>query len=202
MRLTKAIPVEAGLGGGSSDAALALRLLDRLWGARLPEEILAERAVSLGADVPVCLGNRPTLMAGVGERLAPGPALPSCAILLVNPGVATSTPAVFKAYAALPREPDRGLPPLAGPIRDVAHLASELSARGNDLLAPALSVAPAIAEAIGELERLPGAAYVSMTGSGSTCFALFADLPAARGAAAEIATRRPGWWRHAGMILG
>lgn len=202
IRLTKSIPVEAGLGGGSSDAAAALRLLDRLWGLDLPERTLRERSVALGADVPVCLSQRPTLMAGIGEALTPGPKLPPCAVLLVNPGVATATPAVFKAYAAQPRGPDRAIGPLAGPVRDLGHLAAELRARGNDLLAPALSIAPAIGDAIAELERLPDAVHVSMTGSGSTCFALFPDLAAARRGAERLRERRPGWWSHAGIVLG
>jgi 4-diphosphocytidyl-2-C-methyl-D-erythritol kinase len=199
IRLTKRIPVEAGLGGGSSDAATALRLLDALWGTGWSEERLRERAVALGADVPVCVAGRPTLMAGIGERLAPAPALPACAILLVNPGVATATPSVFRALAGRSFEP--APPPMAGPVRDLDHLAAELRARGNDLLAPARGVAPVIGEVVAELERLPDAVHVSMSGSGATCFALFRDLAAARRGASLLAARQPGWWSHAGAVL-
>ncbi len=201
LTLTKSIPVEAGLGGGSSDAAATLRLLDRLWDLRTPRDRLAETALRLGADVPVCLAGRPTLMAGIGEALTPAPALPPCAILLVNPGVATATPQVFRAHAALTGGVHAAPMPLAAAPRDAAHLAAELKARGNDLLPAARTVAPAIGDALAELERLPDALHVSMTGSGATCFALFEDVAGARRAAALLAERRPSWWRHAGAIL-
>lgn len=201
LRLTKRIPVEAGLGGGSADAGAALRLLDGLWDLKWPRARLEAEAVRLGADVPVCLSGRPALMAGIGERLTPAPVLPACGILLVNPGVATATPAVFRAHAALgsPSRPD--LPPLAGPVRDAAHLAAELARRGNDLLPAALSLAPAIGDALAELEGLPDALHVSMSGSGATCFALFPNVEAARRGAGLVAERRPAWWSHAGAIL-
>ncbi|KAA2242173.1 4-(cytidine 5'-diphospho)-2-C-methyl-D-erythritol kinase [Salinarimonas soli] len=198
LRLTKLIPVEAGLGGGSSDAAAALRLLDALWETGFDEARLREMGARLGADVPVCVAGRPTLMAGIGEALTPAPALPPLAILLVNPGVATATPAVFRAYAALERGP--APPPLAGPIRDVEHLAEELRLRGNDLLPAACTVAPVVGEVVAELERLPGAVHASMSGSGATGFALFRDTAAARTAAETLAERRPGWWSHAGAV--
>jgi len=200
LRLTKSIPVEAGLGGGSADAAAALRLLGGLWGLDLGERRLAETALALGADVPVCLLGRPALMAGIGERLAPAPPLPPCGVLLVNPGVATATPAVFRAHAGLATSFSPAAPPLPSSLRDAAHLAAELRARGNDLVPAACAVAPAVADALAELERVPGALHVSMSGSGATCFALFVDAGAARRGAARLAERRPGWWSHAGSL--
>lgn len=184
LTLEKTLPPAAGLGGGSSDAAAALRLLARLWGVALPEGL----APGLGADVPVCLAApEPRLMRGIGERLAPPPALPGCWLVLANPGVSVSTPRVF---AALEWRDNPPAPP-PPPLRDVAELAAWLGTLWNDLEPAACALCPAVAEVLAALADAP---LARMSGSGATCFALHASEPAARAQAARLARARPGWW--------
>ena len=196
IRLTKRLPVAAGLGGGSADAAAALTALCRLWGAADGALDLYALGETLGADVPVCLAGRPTIVGGIGEILTPVPALPRAALLLVNPGEPLSTPAVFEAregpFSASSRS-DGGGP-------DVAALAARLSVCGNDLAAPAQRLCPAIGEVMSALQGLPGCRLARMSGSGPTCFGLFDDLSAAAAAAARL--ERPGWWVAPTRIVG
>ena len=194
IRLAKHIPVAAGLGGGSADAAAALRELGELWRVALPEEELFDLAASLGADVPMCLAGRTALASGSGERLNPAPALPFCAILLVNPGTALATRDVFAARRG-PFSPAR---PVAGPWQDPPALVAALAMRGNDLSDAAISLQPAIAEVLDVLRGSEGAHYAAMSGSGATCFALYDSVDAARRAAAALP---PAWWRHAGTFV-
>ncbi|WP_135467588.1 4-(cytidine 5'-diphospho)-2-C-methyl-D-erythritol kinase [Crenalkalicoccus roseus] len=195
LRLEKRLPVASGIGGGSADAAAALRALDRLWGLGLGAGALAEVAAGLGADVPVCLASRPARMGGVGEALLPAPALPPCGLLLVNPGVPLATPAVFRARSG-PFSAPAALPE---GWADAAAMARDLAALGNDLEAPARALCPAVGEVLAALRALPGCLLARMSGSGATCFALFADAAAAERAAAEL----PGaWWRAAGAPGG
>jgi 4-diphosphocytidyl-2-C-methyl-D-erythritol kinase len=194
IRLTKRIPVAAGLGGGSADAAATLRALTDLWRVAMPEEELFDLGAELGADVPMCLAGRPALASGIGERLAPAPALPACAILLVNPGAPLPTPAVFAARRGdfSPQRPaPRGWP-------DLAAFARDLDRRGNDLAAAAIDLCPAIADVLRWLQATDGAVHVGMSGSGATCFAIFADIAAARRAAEKLPSA---WWRHAGRLV-
>ncbi len=189
--LDKRIPVAAGLGGGSADAAAVLRGLARLW--RLgPEHAgdLQEVALSLGADVPVCLDSRAAHMAGIGEALSAPPCLPPCGVLLVNPGVAVPTGAVFAAR----RGPFSAADPIDIAPQDAAALAALLRARRNDLEQPALAQAPEIGRVLTRLARAPGCLLARMSGSGGTCFGLFDDEAAAAGAASAIARDRPSWW--------
>lgn len=194
LRLTKRIPVAAGLGGGSADAAAALRALVELWRVAMPEEQLFDLAAELGADVPMCLAGRAALVSGVGEILRPAPPLPPCAILLVNPGTPLATPEVFAAR--------RGAFSAARPVPsswpDLAALAAALSARGNDLTDAAISLSPAIANVLDALRSWDGARYTAMSGSGATCFALFDTVEAAGRAATHLPA---GWWRHAGLVV-
>jgi 4-diphosphocytidyl-2-C-methyl-D-erythritol kinase len=193
--LGKHIPVAAGLGGGSADAAAVLRELVGLWRLTMAEEELLDLGRSLGADVPMCLAGRAALVSGVGEHLKPAPALPPMAILLVNPRAALPTHEVFAAR----RGPFSQLTPLAGSWRTLAELAAELLRRGNDLSAAAISLRPAIADVLAFLRGSAGARYAGMSGSGATCFALYDTLGAARGAMASLP---PAWWRHAGRFVG
>ncbi len=190
LTLEKHLPVASGIGGGSSDAAAALRLLSRMWGVPIPPGV----AANLGADVPVCLDPRPRRMAGIGETLSAAPGIPDCGILLVNPGVALATKSVFAARAAgfsLPASfPD------AWP--DAAAMAADLAGWGNDLQAAALGVCPAVGLVLEVLRALPGCRLARMSGSGATCFALF-DTPAEAGAAASRVSR-PGWWCWGGAL--
>ncbi len=161
IRLTKHVPVAAGLGGGSADAAAALRELLDLWRVAMPEEELFDLAARLGADVPMCLAGRPAFVSGVGERLSWAPPLPECAVLLVNPGVAMPTRDVFAArHGAF----SAGRP-APRPWQDLAELAGVLAERGNDLTAAAVSLAPVVGQVLEALGRT-GARHAAMSGSG------------------------------------
>jgi 4-diphosphocytidyl-2-C-methyl-D-erythritol kinase len=190
--LEKNLPVASGIGGGSADAAAALRLLCRFWGSAPDLNGLAR---ALGADIPVCLAGRPAVMSGIGELLAPAPPLPGAGLVLVNPGVAVSTPSVFRARAHGFSEPaafpDDGW-------RDIEGLVDSLSETRNDLEAPARSLAPVIGDALGVLAAVPGCLLARMSGSGATCFGVFASAKAAREAADGI--RRDGWWVWGGRM--
>ncbi|WP_297444052.1 4-(cytidine 5'-diphospho)-2-C-methyl-D-erythritol kinase [Acidocella sp.] len=192
LKLEKNLPVASGIGGGSADAAAALRLLADLWG--LEEVDLAPLALRLGADVPVCLASKPVRMQGIGEILLPAPSLPEFGMVLVNPGVAVPTPAVFKARTG----PFSAPPALPAAWAGFADMIAGLAACTNDLEAPAIGVAPVIGEVLAALNALPGAALARMSGSGATCFALFESAQAARAAAAMI--DRPGWWCWGGGL--
>ena len=194
IRLGKHIPVAAGLGGGSADAAAALRALTELWRVALPEEELFDLAASLGADVPMCLAGRTALVSGMGERLQPAPALPPAAILLVNPGAPLPTRDVFEAR----RGPFSTAVPVTQPWRNLPELVTALVRRGNDLSDAAISLRPAIAQVLTFLHNSRGARYAAMSGSGATCFALYDSLDAAQRASASMP---PAWWRHAGTLI-
>ena len=193
LRLAKNIPVASGLGGGSADAAATLRALVELWRLRLSEQELFDLAATLGADVPMCLAGRTSFVSGVGERLEAAPVLPSCAILLANPGVSLSTAEVFAARRG-DFSPAR---PLVTTWSDLDGLAQVLADRGNDLTPAAVSLRPVIGEVLLFLEATDGARYTAMSGSGATCFALYASVAEAR----HAATRLPqAWWHHAGTL--
>lgn len=191
--LEKNLPVASGIGGGSADAAATLRLLCRFW--QLEPTVFGSLAASLGADVPVCLASRPALMSGIGEVLAPAPALPDAGIVLVNPGVAVSTPAVFRARTG-PFSDPAGFPESGW--RDAGALVAALQATRNDLEPPARQLAPAIGDALDTLAAIPGCLLARMSGSGATCFGLFPSTRAAR--AAAQATIRDGWWVWGGAL--
>ncbi len=199
LTLDKHLPVASGIGGGSADAAAALRLLARLWRLDLPRADLDALALRLGADVPVCLHGQPTRMGGIGEVLASVPALPPCGVLLVNPGVAVSTPEVFRLRSG-------GFsPPLECPAAwpDAAALAGWLASVRNDLEPPALALRPVIGDVLAALRALPGCLLARMSGSGATCFGLFASAAAAEAGAGAGAALLPehGWWRWGGQLV-
>ncbi len=195
LRLTKRLPVASGIGGGSADAAAALRALDRLWGLGWPRERLEAVARRLGADVPACIASRPVRMGGVGEVLTPAPPLPArLGLVLANPRLPLATPAVFGA-----RTGDFSAPaelPAAG-WTEAAALARDLSALRNDLEPAAIALCPPVAEVLAALRALPGCLLARMSGSGATCFALMPDATAAE-AAAERLPRA--WWRWGGGL--
>jgi 4-diphosphocytidyl-2-C-methyl-D-erythritol kinase len=197
--LAKEIPVAAGLGGGSADAAATLLALNTYWDLHWPPERLETIAASLGADVPACIRSRPVYARGTGERLEPAPELPEAGILLVNPLVATPTPAVFKAFATQhPLIPPRDVRPPPGAYPSLDALVAIMRARGNDLTGAAVEVTPAIAAVLARLRSLPGVAFAGLSGSGATCFALFASREAAAAAGDALGRMQPGWWRWSG----
>ncbi|BBK44256.1 4-diphosphocytidyl-2-C-methyl-D-erythritol kinase [Allostella vacuolata] len=201
IRLEKRVPVAAGLGGGSGDAAAVLRALARLWNVP-PGVDLHGLAARLGADVPMCLAGRPARIAGIGDRLAPCPAFPSLPILLVNPRVPLATPAVFRARASRtgPGAWRETVPPF--PTGAAEGLLAALAATGNDLTDAARSLAPAVGTVLDALAGLDGCRLARMSGSGATCFALFADPPAAARAARRLRRARPDWWIAATRLAG
>lgn len=195
LTLRKHLPVASGIGGGSADAAAALRLLNRMWGAGLDDAALRALAAPLGADVPVCVASTPARMQGVGELVSPGPRLPPCGLLLVNPGVPLATPAVFRARA--PGFSAEARLPAAWP--DAAAMAADLAHLTNDLEAPARALCPEVGEVLSALAALPGAMLARMSGSGATCFALFATPAEARAAEGLLPAQ---WWRSGGGLYG
>ena len=187
--LEKNLPVASGIGGGSSDAAAALRLLARIWGLDIDAAELAGIALSLGADVPMCLAAQPLMARGIGENVEPLPAVPSLGLVLVNPGAAVSTPDVF---ARLTRRDSESPPPLPRAI-DFHSLRGWLETTRNDLEAAAREIQPAIGRALAALDGA-GSGFSRMSGSGATCFGLFDDRHAAETAGARLAADHPGWW--------
>jgi 4-diphosphocytidyl-2-C-methyl-D-erythritol kinase len=200
IRLLKNLPVAAGIGGGSADAAATLQALAALWDVRLAPEALAALALGLGADVPACLAGRPVAVSGIGEILAPAVALPRVHAVLANPNVACPTPPVFRAYREA-GTPFSAPAPLARAPRDAKDLAAELARRRNDLEAPALTLVPEIGAVLAALAAQPGALIARMSGSGATCFALFAEATEAEAGARAIQAAEPRWWVRAAPLL-
>lgn len=185
LTLAKNLPVASGLGGGSADAAATLRLLNRLWNLNWPKQELAKLGESLGADVPACVWSHTLFGMGRGDQfgtLMDGH-LHQKPVLLVNPGVAVSTAAVFQGWDGVDR----------GPLQPELSLPALRAAR-NDLEASAIRAAPEIAMVLERLRVQPGAELVRMSGSGATCFALFESDAKRDTAAQAIAGERPDWW--------
>lgn len=187
--LQKNLPPASGIGGGSSDAAAALRALVGFWNVAIDEAGLARLALPLGADLPMCLAARPLVARGIGEEIEPVPAMPALPMLLVNPAEPVSTQDVFRA---LRRHENPPLAPLPRQL-DLAALVGWLEASRNDLEAPAVELVPVVADVLAALRR-SGAPFARMSGSGATCFGVFETVADADGAAARIAAERPGWW--------
>jgi 4-diphosphocytidyl-2-C-methyl-D-erythritol kinase len=198
IELDKRLPVAAGIGGGSADAAAALRALTRLWRLDLAPPALAEVAAGLGADVPACLASRPVVAGGIGELLRPLPGpWPELHLVLANPGLALPTTQVFAG-----REGPYGkAAPLEAVPASAPDLAAALARRRNDLEPSARRLDPAIGEALAALAALPGCLLARLSGSGATCFGLFAAAAAARAAAAALAAARGDWWVAAAPVL-
>ena len=197
-RLTKRLPVGAGIGGGSSDAAAALRLLAKLNGIHLMDDRLQDAARVTGADVPVCVHPRSRMMRGTGDRLDAHLAFRDLCAVLVNPGVHLETRSVF-AGMGLGKGQDTALgdhPEIHDDLDRESFFDALLRAR-NDMQAAAGRLAPVVPQVLDVLHDAPGARLARMSGSGSTCFALFVDRPAARTAAAAIRDRHPHWWVRA-----
>jgi 4-diphosphocytidyl-2-C-methyl-D-erythritol kinase len=200
-QLDKRLPVAAGLGGGSADAAAALRLLARANGLAVYDVRLFEAARATGADVPVCLDPRPRLMRGVGDVLSAPLALPPLPAVLVNPGVALSTKSVFVRWtpAAEPAAFDLSK---FGASLSRGECLQLLALHGNDLEPAATALEPTIAKVLSALRSLPGCRLARMSGSGATCFALFAAAADAIGGAQSLAAAHPQWWVRATALGG
>ncbi len=223
IHLTKNLPLASGIGGGSADAAATLKGLNEFWGLGLSQAELMRIGLPLGADVPMCVFGKPLIARGIGETIEPV-SLPELPMVLVNPGVGVSTPAIFKA---LVKKENGGLPsisPLAGEMSrsdrggrlaptlapssgaarhllptenvgrsEISALADYLRATRNDLETPARAIQPVIGEVIAALEN-SGALFARMSGSGATCFGIYADKAADEAAKASIGKSHPNWW--------
>ncbi|SHE71289.1 4-diphosphocytidyl-2-C-methyl-D-erythritol kinase [Kaistia soli DSM 19436] len=198
LRLSKQLPVSSGIGGGSADAAATLRLLGAL--ATNPGHVdLEALAMTLGADGPMCLRSTPLRARGIGEQLQAWDVAPKLDLILVNPGIAVSTPAVFRRLAQRENPP---LPERLPPIADSLALAAFLAAwTRNDLAAPAEAEAPEIGAAESALAAADGCLLARMSGSGATVFGIFTDAEAARRAASAITAARPDWWVKAATTI-
>ncbi len=203
--LDKVLPVAAGIGGGSADAAAALRLMARANGLAVDDPRLIEVAKLTGADVPVCLASRACVMTGVGETLLPL-SLPKLPCVLVNPCVPVATREVFAALGLRNGELLVGVadvlqatawPEQGASIEDWVEV---LAAGTNDLEAPATRIQPVIGEVLSALNATNGAWLARMSGSGATCFAIFENTPEAQRAAQKLQLDHPQWWVHAGIL--
>ncbi len=200
IEIEKNIPVAAGLGGGSCDAAAVLNLLQEIAAAPLDPAALLDLAVSLGADVPVCLGSKSALMRGIGEVLLPVGALPALPILLVNPGVELTAGQIFRNFRGPYSSP---APIQTDEFNTESGLLTWMGPRAhNDLIAPAARAAPVVLEVLTRLSQSGGIRSVGMSGSGSTCFAMFGGPDAEYHIrSTEEAARRRGWWTVGTTLL-
>ena len=194
--LSKRLPVAAGLGGGSSDAAAALRLLARVNRLARDDTRLMQAARATGADVPVCLDPRPRLMRDIGDILSDPLPLPPLSVILVNPGVMLATRNVFASLRVV-------RPPKArfGWQGERTGLVDALAASGNDLEEPAIRLAPVVGEVLAALRASPGCRIARMSGSGATCFGLFERAGAASAAARLLRAKHPSWWVRATRLV-
>lgn len=192
LTLEKNLPVASGIGGGSADAAAALRLLARHWKTHLTDSEIAELGLKLGADVPMCLRSQPLMARGIGETLEDRPLAEPLYLVLANPGVAVSTPVIFKLLSCAFNPP---LPHLSE-APDRQSMAKWIGTARNDLAAPARSMAPEINSCLNALER-SGARAFAMSGSGATCFGLYPDFETAQQAAIALSGYHPDWFIHA-----
>jgi len=202
LTLDKQLPVAAGLGGGSSDAGAALRLLAPTFGLADDDDLLTQVATRLGADGAACLYGCPVIGEGRGEVLSPAPGLPNLHAVLVNPGVPSSTPAVYRAYDAQGATGDCARPDLPKAFATPRDLVQAMGRLRNDLEAPAIALAPAIGEALQLLKDQPETLLARVSGSGATCFGLCDDAVQARRLAGCLTDQRPGWWVRACRLGG
>jgi len=196
LTLHKVLPIASGLGGGSSDAGAALRLLRQTLAPGVGDDALEAMAAALGADGPACLWSRSVLTEGRGEQLSPAPAMPVLDAVLVNPGVACSTAAVYRAYDDGPgASADR--PALPERFEGARAVAAFLAGCRNDLEGPAAGLQPEVARMLAMLRARPETLLARLSGSGATGFALCADAKGAEMLAAEIVAAEPTWWVRA-----
>jgi 4-diphosphocytidyl-2-C-methyl-D-erythritol kinase len=199
LQLTKNLPVASGIGGGSSNAAATLKGLIQLWGVQPNDQDLLGLALELGADVPACLNGKTAFMSGIGEKITETESIPVCSLVLVNSGRAVSTPSVFKTRAKSQSSFSKPgcfnfLP------NDLTEFVSILKTCRNDLDQAAQVLCPEIGEVLGALEESQGSLLTRMSGSGATCFSLFASLEEAAAAALDLIQRHPDWWVKAGSL--
>ena len=186
MRVKKNLPNAAGLGGGSSDAAAVLKAISRMTGQPIPES-----AITLGADVPVCLMGRAARMSGIGDKLESVAGMPMLNAVLVNPGRPVPTKLVFERLTCKENPP---MPELLPTGLSAAELTQWLGSMRNDLEAPAMKAEPVIAQVFETLSKTPGCLLTRMSGSGGTCFGIYKDRETANSAAGRLKEQNPAWW--------
>jgi len=194
MSLEKQLPVASGLGGGSSDAGATLRLIRDVFAPQIDDARLERVAASLGADGAACLWGRPVIAEGRGERLSPAPGLPVLDCVLVNPGLAVSTPDVYRRLDASSAFGDVRPPRMPDAFESPQEVAAWLATQSNDLEAPAIAAAPEVGAVLATLRDEPETLLARVSGSGGTCFALCADDIAAETLAERIEAMAPHWW--------
>ena len=182
--LEKNLPMASGIGGGSSDAAAVMRALSQHWSVPLPH---VDELMALGADIPVCMTTGLTLMEGAGEDVTQLSTAPNWGLILVNPNVGVSTPAVFNALNSKHNPP---MQDVAGNCVDIAWLGDQR----NDLEPPAMAMVPEVATVVDAISAAPQCQVARMSGSGATCFGLFADVVHAKAAASYLQKAHPNWW--------
>lgn len=202
VELTKNLPIAAGLGGGSANAAAMLRAMQQFWGFAWAEDDAEWLARTIGADVPVCLAGQSCVMTGMGEELYAAPPVPAnCHVVLVHPGVGVSTAQIYRTLVP-PYTPALEMPIVPpGSVSDVFELVKFLQTTRNDLMHPAMGIEPAILQVYRTLTQQTGCLLARMSGSGSTCFGIFADGETARMAATAIRRKEPKWWVRQAQLL-
>jgi 4-diphosphocytidyl-2-C-methyl-D-erythritol kinase len=194
MSLDKQLPIASGLGGGSSDAGAVLRLIRDVFAPQIDDGRLERVAAQVGSDGPACLWARPVVAEGRGERLSAAPAFPALDAVLVNPGVAVPTPAVYRRLDARGDFGEITPPPMPDAFEGPQEMAAWLARQRNDLEAPAIGVAPEVGTVLEMLRDEPETLLARVSGSGGTCFALCADDIAAETLAERIEALAPKWW--------
>jgi len=200
LQLTKNLPIASGIGGGSSDAAATLKGLIQLWEVQPNNQDLHDLALKLGADVPACLSARSAFISGVGEIVSKTNHLPLCSIVLVNTGTPISTPTVFKNFIKSQAKFSKPRRVNFSP-RNLIEFVSTLETCQNDLDQVAQALCPEIAQVLGELRESHGALLSRMSGSGATCFAIFANPEEATAVSLDLKQRHPSWWIKAGTLI-
>ncbi|MCK0102178.1 4-(cytidine 5'-diphospho)-2-C-methyl-D-erythritol kinase [Pseudohalocynthiibacter sp. F2068] len=192
--LEKHLPAASGIGGGSADAAAMLRAIHKLYKQPLPS---APDILSLGADVPICLESKTARMQGIGEVLTPIPALPPVWVVLVNPGVEISTPRSFKALAS---KENPSMPEIIPVFKNLGEMTAWLLDQRNDLQPGAIAMEPVIGDVLAALATTKKLVLTRMSGSGATCFGLYATEEDASIATRSISVRHPEWWVATGTL--
>ena len=203
--LTKRLPIASGIGGGSADAAAGIRLLMDLWHLDIPADEITALALEIGADVPICLSGQAAQVSGVGDIISGPLKLPPAWLILANPGVAVSTAGVFSAHTptdGASRSPGDVPGEVPGEVPgDFNEFVEYLATRRNDLTDAAVTMAPVIKSVLGALQELTGTPLCRMSGSGATCFALFADQSTAQAGAKQLKSSQPDWWVEVAPLL-
>jgi 4-diphosphocytidyl-2-C-methyl-D-erythritol kinase len=200
LTLDKRLPVASGLGGGSADAAAALRLLRRAFDLPVSDERSGEIARRLGSDVSACLWGQPVVASGRGDVLTPAPILPTLHLVLANPRVTSSTAAVYRAYDRSPAMADA--PSFSRALASAAEVAAYLRTRRNDLEAAAIRLEPRISEVLSVLTAQAETLLARMSGSGATCFALCESRLSAAALSARLRRAQPDWWIAVAKVKG